>query len=309
MQSLIEARQAMPPTKPPPPGARPARTADVERVRLALEWMAARTDRRPSLADAARTVGLSEFHFQRVFTRHVGLSPSQVWGLLSLERAKAVLDRSRPVLEAALESGLSGPGRLHDLFVRVDALTPGEYRRRGDGLDLRHGIGESPFGPCLLAWTERGLCGLGFIDGEPPDALLTRITRGLARARRIPDPAGAEALARTVFAPGKAPSPSPLRLLVAGTRFQVKVWQALVAVPPGHLVGYGDLARLVGHAGGARAVARAVADNPVAWLVPCHRVIRSTGALGGYRYGAGRKLAMLATEAEASAADADAAVQ
>jgi AraC family transcriptional regulator of adaptative response/methylated-DNA-[protein]-cysteine methyltransferase len=278
---------------------RPAQTPDgcrdYERMAGALAWLAAHFERQPSLAEAARAAGLSPFHFQRLFTRWVGLSPKQYVQYLSLGRAKRALDESSSLLDAAFEAGLSGPGRLHDLFVGIEALTPGQYKRRGEGLTIRHGAAPSPFGRCLVLGTERGICGLAFTDGDDHDTALATLTEGLERATLTHDDTYAAALSRRVFG-DTAAGGEPLRVLVRGSPFQVQVWKALLAIPPGAVTSYGSLARRIGRPGAARAVGGAVGANPVAWLIPCHRVIRGSGHTGEYRWGPGRKLAMLSRE-------------
>ncbi len=222
--------------------------------------------------------------------------------VLTLDRAKACLDGSGSVLDAAYDAGLSGPSRLHDLFVRLEALTPGEYRRRGEGLEIAYGFHPSPFGECLLMHTERGVCGLAFTDPASRDDTLRGLSRGFEQARIFEAPERTEALARRIFSPGPVRTTSPLRVLVRGSAFQVKVWEALLAIPAGAVSSYAALASRVGSPRAVRAVANANAVNAVAYLIPCHRVIRKSGALGGYRWGLGRKLAMLSFESTRSAA-------
>lgn len=260
--------------------------ADLDRVARAIRHVALHASEQPSLADVARVSGLSPAHFQRVFQRHAGLSPKRFLQHLTVETAKASLAASAPVLDAAFDAGLSGPGRLHDHFVTLEALSPGEFGRRGGGLVVRHGAAPSRLGPCHVAWTDRGVCGVAF-DGDPLDS------RGWADARRVRDDAGAARLVERVFSGG----PGPLHVLVRGTNFQVQVWRALLRVPPGAVTSYSDLAARIGRPDAPRAVAGAVARNAVAVLVPCHRVLRATGALGGYRWGVERKRALLALEA------------
>ena len=269
---------------------------EFRRIEHALAWLSAHFEQQPSLAEAAAQVGLSEFHFQRRFARWVGLSPKQFVRHLSLERAKRSLERSRSVLDAAYDAGLSGPGRLHDLFVSIDAVTPGEYKRRGAGMHIGYGFHPSPFGECLLMRTERGVCALAFLhDGDRPRAL-EELSRGWENAQMHEDPDTTAELVARIFAP-PAPQAANLRLLVRGTGFQIKVWQGLLRIPTGSITSYRALAAHLGVPNAARALGAALGANPVAYLIPCHRVIRSNGALGGYRWGAGRKLAMLSREA------------
>ena len=264
---------------------------DYQRIATALEWLAENFSRQPRLAEVARQVHLSEFHFQRLFTRWAGISPKRYVQLLTLEDAKAALAASRSTLDAALDAGFSGPSRLHDAIASVDALTPAEYRRAGEGMTLRYGFAPSPFGEALLISSERGLCGLAFVDGEGREStLVDQRARLLPRATYVEDAASALALGQTIFNGGPGDSVS---LLLCGTAFQVQVWRALLRLGPGDLVSYGQLASMVGKPKAARAAGSATGRNLIAWLVPCHRVIRDGGALGGYHWGLGRKLALL----------------
>ena len=270
------------------------REDEASRVERALDWLSRNFERQPSLAEAARRAGLSEHHFQRLFRRQVGLSPKKYVQFLTLERAKKVLAQSRSVLDAAYDAGLSGPGRLHDLFVNVEAMTPGEYKHRGRGLTIRYGEHPSPFGQCLVLRTARGVCGLAFTTPERCDEALADLARGFEAAAFIEDPGATAGIARRIF--DAAAGGDGIGLHLRGTPFQIKVWRALLAIPPGSVTSYGDLARRIGMPGASRAVGAAVASNPVAWIIPCHRVIRASGVLGEYRWGKGHKLAMLSVE-------------
>lgn len=280
---------------------RPASTgSDYHRIQQALERLAARFPDQPSLGELAAEAGLSEHHFQRMFTAWAGVSPKKFLQHLTLEAAKRRLDESASLLDAAFDTGLSGPGRLHDLFVSLEAMTPGEYKARGEGLAIRYGYHDSPFGECLLMSTDRGICGLAFTEPEGRQSALDHLSRGWERAEIRRDDAITEALANRIFLPPDelAAGTSPLRLLVRGSRFQLAVWRALLAVPPGALTTYAELAQRIGlPPGAARAVGTANGANAIAWLIPCHRVIRKTGAMGGYRWGEARKLAMIGWEA------------
>lgn len=278
--------------------------SDYARVARALERLATRFPEHPSLAELAREAGLSEHHFQRLFTAWAGVSPKKFLQYLSLEAAKERLRQSASVLDAAYDAGFSGPGRMHDLFVTAEAVTPGEYKARGEGIVIRYGYHDSPFGECLLMTTERGVCGLAFVDDAGRDALLAALSRGWDRARLEHDESATAPVADAVFQPPpRRPGrdAGPLRLLLRGTRFQLKVWQALLSMPQGTLTTYRDLARRLGLGpSAARAVGNANSTNAVSWLIPCHRVIRMTGAMGGYRWGEARKLAMIGWEAAAA---------
>ncbi|MGQ0537512.1 MAG: methylated-DNA--[protein]-cysteine S-methyltransferase [Gemmatimonadaceae bacterium] len=275
-------------------------STDYARVERAVRYLDSVAPKQPSLKEVAGTVGLSEFHFQRLFSRWAGITPKQFLRVQTLEYAKSCLAGSRNVLDAAWESGLSGGGRLHDLFVTIDAVTPGEYQSGGRGIDIAAGFHATPFGEALVAATDRGICGLAFTGGERDAALAAFRARwpaadidvGSRRTRAAVDQIFAGWLREGGFS-----SLAPLRVLVKGTNFQTKVWQALLRIPPGHLASYDDVARVVCSSDARRAVGAAIAANPVAYLIPCHRVIRATGALGGYRWGLERKRAMLAWEA------------
>lgn len=288
------------------PMERPAGRSDAARIARTLDRLASRFPEQPTLGELAAEAGLSEHHFQRMFTRWVGVSPKKFLQHLTLEAAKRCLRESASVLDAAYESGLSGPGRLHDLFVTLEAMTPGEYKTRGEGVTVRYGFHESPFGECLLMVTARGICGLGFVPPGERDTALGRMSRGWERADLRRDDGATAAYIPRIFAEPGSSAPCdlpPLRLLLRGSRFQLKVWQALLTMPPGTLTTYQDIARRLGlPPGAARAVGNANGANPIPWLIPCHRVIRKTGALGGYAWGEGCKLAMIGWEAVATEA-------
>ncbi|MGE5161259.1 MAG: methylated-DNA--[protein]-cysteine S-methyltransferase [Betaproteobacteria bacterium] len=259
-----------------------------ELVARAITALAGGTD--ASLATLSRRLGVSEFHLQRVFGEWAGVSPKRFMQFISKERALAALRSENDVLSATLAAGLSSPGRLHDLMVACEGVTPGEARALGAGLRIRHGAHPTALGTAFIGLTERGVCHLRFVDrSRDPVAELREEWPG---ATLVADPAATrealEALGR--------PRP-PLRLWLKGTNFQIKVWEALLRIPAGGLVSYGRLAAAAGTPTAVRAVASAVAANPVAWLVPCHRVIRSSGVLGQYRWGPERKAALIGWEA------------
>lgn len=272
---------------------------DYQRMEASLEWLVENFDAQPSLKEIAAHAGLTPFHFQRMFSRWVGLSPKKFVQVLSLERAKQRLDASESVLDAAFSAGLSGAGRLHDLFVTLEAVTPGEYKRRGAGLAIRCGYHPSPFGECLILATDRGICGLAFVAGGDRDGALRASLKGFDNATLLEDQDGTASLVARIFSPGRSTTGSAeaLNVLVRGTRFQVKVWEALLRVPPGLVVSYSELARRADRPEAVRAAAGACAQNAVAYLIPCHRAIRKSGLLGGYRWGLPRQLAMLSREA------------
>lgn len=281
------------------PADDPETTAlDYVRIARAIEWLQAQAAAQPDLASAARHVGLSEFHFQRLFTRWAGISPKRFLQFLTVEDAKRRLQGTRNTLDLAAAVGLSGSGRLHDLFVTLDAMSPGEARLGGAGLDIRWGVHDTRFGPALIATTTRGVCALYFVDAE--SAGLEQLRQAWPHAQHLHDPAATAAVAQRLFTPLTAESQQPLALLVKGTNFQIRVWRALLALPVGELTTYGELAEALAMPDAARAVGAAVGANSIAWLIPCHRVIRASGVLTGYRWGTPRKAAMLSWEAAQS---------
>jgi AraC family transcriptional regulator of adaptative response/methylated-DNA-[protein]-cysteine methyltransferase len=277
-----------------------AGSRDFERIGRAIAYLRRHAGEQPDLAAAARHVNLSEHHFQRLFTRWAGVSPKRFVQYLTVEHAKSRLAAAGSVLDLAGAVGLSGPGRLHDLFVTLEAMSPGEYRTGGSGLAIRYGVHESSFGPALLAMTERGVCGLRFVGGDRDGAAWLR--RNWPEAELQQDAAATATVIERIFQPLASGAGRPLALLVKGSNFQVRVWRALLELPFGSVTTYGQIAARIGAPGSARAVGNAVGANPIAWLIPCHRVIRESGLLGGYRWGPDRKAAMLGWEAARSAA-------
>ncbi len=266
---------------------------DYRRVAAAIRYVVAHRGDQPGLHEIAAHVGLSPYHFQRLFQRWAGVTPKQFLGYLTATHAKSLLGRSASVFDAALASGLSGPGRLHDLFVGLEAMTPGVYRREGAGLLLHHAVLPTAFGPALALVTGRGVAGLRFLAEDDPDGSVA-----LAAARREWPASRFVADWSTVAAMlGEVGTPSAPRLLLRGSRFRIRVWEALLTLPSGAACSYGTLARAVGAPGAARAVGSAVGANPVAVLIPCHRVLRGDGGVGGYRWGETRKRAVLGREA------------
>lgn len=270
-------------------------SADYALVEKAIHYLEENYQNQPTLADVAAHVGLSEFHFQRLFSRWAGISPKRFGQYLTMQHAKQVLAESQNVLEAAYAAGLSGPGRLHDLFVTHEAVTPGEYKARGAGLTIRYGFQATPFGEALLAETERGICGLSFITGNGRAAAIADLAHVWPQATLVEDEAGIATAVNQIFSPADRQAPLPVYL--KGTNFQIQVWMALLRVPPGALVTYGALARATGQEKAVRAVGTAVGHNPIAYLIPCHRVIQKSGNLGGYHWGLTRKKALIGWEA------------
>ncbi|HYH83449.1 MAG TPA: methylated-DNA--[protein]-cysteine S-methyltransferase, partial [Longimicrobium sp.] len=276
--------------------------SDYERIAQAIRFIEQNYRRQPSLEEVAKSVYLSEFHFQRLFRRWVGISPKRFLQFLTIQHAKQRLEECRSVLDTTYDAGLSSPGRLHDLFVTLEAVTPGEYKRRGDGLRIAYGFHETPFGGALLATTPRGLCALTFVDEGGEGAAIDELRERWSRADLDEDPRDGAELARRIFSPAERDD-RPIPLLVQGTNHQVRVWEALLRVPPGALVSYEQLAAAAGRPDAVRAVAGAVASNQVAYVIPCHRVIRKLGAFGGYRWGMERKKAIVGWEAARALGD------
>jgi AraC family transcriptional regulator of adaptative response/methylated-DNA-[protein]-cysteine methyltransferase len=266
---------------------------DYQRIEQAIRFLEANFQRQPELSEIAASVHLSEYHFQRLFTRWVGISPKRYLQYLTKENAKSWLNASASLLETAYASGLSGPGRLHDLFVSCDAVTPGEFKHKGQGLEIAYGFHPSPFGECLLGVTGRGICSLMFVQDNDQDAVLEAFRHDWQKADLQSDPARTLPFLDKVFSPSSQEA-LPLHLL--GTNFQIKVWEALLRIPPGAVSTYTGVAQSIGRPTAARAVSNAVAHNPIAYIIPCHRVIRESGEMGGYRYGIPRKRAMLTWE-------------
>jgi AraC family transcriptional regulator of adaptative response/methylated-DNA-[protein]-cysteine methyltransferase len=268
---------------------------DYRRIEQAIRFLEEHYLEQPDLSAAANSIGLSEFHFQRLFTRWVGISPKRFLQFLTKEHAKDLLRQPVDLLEASYASGLSSPGRLHDLFVACEAVTPGEYKTHGDGLTIQYGFHQTPFGECLLARTTRGVCALAFVEEGGGEQALNDLRLKWRRARLEENPAATAALVAQIFRPPDART-GTMNLLLNGTNFQIKVWEALLRIPSGAVVSYEDVAMSIGMPGAARAVSNAVASNPVAVLIPCHRVIRKDGDFGGYHYGTARKKALLGWE-------------
>jgi AraC family transcriptional regulator, regulatory protein of adaptative response / methylated-DNA-[protein]-cysteine methyltransferase len=265
----------------------------------AIRYLAENYASQPSLDEAAGAVGLSPFHFQRLFTRYVGVSPKNFVGHLTLGRAKAELAGGASVLDAALEAGLSGPSRLHDLCLKIEAMTPGDYAKGGAGLAIDYSFHDCPFGVALAMATDKGLCGLAFGDDGEEHAMLADMKSRWPKAGYRENPARIGSMIEQIFDPQQA---GDLGLHLLGTPWQIKVWQALLAIPSGKVSTYRAIAQNVSSAKAARAVGTAVGRNPISWLIPCHRVLGSDGALHGYHWGLTRKRAMLAVEAARAAA-------
>ena len=275
------------PAAPPP-------TADYAVVKRAIEFISTHWRDQPSIDEIAEQAGLSPSHFQHVFKRWAGLTPKAFLQAITIERARELLRDSASVLDTAYDVGLSGPSRLHDLFVTHEALTPGDYRR--DDLTLRYGFHHSPFGEAIVIAAPRGMAGLGFVD-EDREAALADMARRWPRAHLVRDDEATATYARRVFDPSFWRPDAPLRIVMIGTDFEVRVWETLLHVPMGRATTYSDIARRIGKPKAARAVGAAVGRNPISFVVPCHRVLGRSGALTGYHWGLARKQAIIGWEA------------
>ena len=272
-------------------------SSDYYTIEKAIRYLDTHFREHPSLQDVADRMGLSPWHFHRVFRRWAGITPDRFQKYLTLGYAKQQLRDGKSVLDAAYEAGLSSPGRLHDLFVAFEAVTPGQYKSRGESLTIAYGFHPTPFGQCLLGLTERGICALGFCDpGTEHEAVLWLQTIWPA-AVCAEDAARTGTVADSIFSPPGEGEELPFNLYIRGTNFQVMVWQALLSIPGGVVVSYGDLASFIGNPRAVRAVAGAVAANPVSYLIPCHRVIAASGSVHGYHWKPERKRLILAREA------------
>lgn len=269
--------------------------SDYERIAEAIAFIHHNAIRQPSLEQIAKATGLSPYHFQRLFSRWAGTTPKRYLQVLTLEHAKRLLLDSGSSLQASESVGLSSGSRLYDHFVQLEAVTPGEFKRRGEGLTIEYGTGETPFGPAFIASTERGICSFEFVDGKI-DSHLQRLEAAWPKATLQENKRLIARMLGQMFGPGRD-TKQPIRVLVRGTNFQVNVWKALLRIPAGNITSYGQLAAAIGSPRAARAVGSAIGDNAVAYLIPCHRVIQQSGALGEYRWGSVRKHALLVCEA------------
>lgn len=268
---------------------------DYLRIEQAILYLENHFKDQPNLDEVAANVGLSEFHFQRLFTRWAGVSPKRFLQFVTKESAKDLLDKSENLLDTTHQVGLSSLGRLHDLFVNTEAMSPGEYKSKGEGVTIRYGIHLTPFGKCLIGLTERGICHLGFVQGSEGEAI-DNLVSDWKEAKMIEDYRATAALVGPIFDLRFNTRIKPLTLHLRGTNFQLKVWEALLQIPAGSVSTYEGIASRIGNPNAIRAVGTAVGHNPIAMLIPCHRVIRKAGEFGKYRYGALRKMALLAYE-------------
>ena len=268
---------------------------DYLRIEQAILYLENHYKDQPELADVAANIGLSEYHFQRLFTRWAGVSPKRFLQFLTKEGAKELLIRSENLLDTTHQVGLSSLGRLHDLFVTAEAVTPGEYKSGGAGVTIRYSIHPTPFGKCLIATTELGICHLSFVQTSEGNAIDQLVT-DWNQARMIEDHRSTISLIEPIFDLRYNHRGKPLNVHLRGTNFQLKVWEALLQIPAGEVTTYAGIASRIGNPNATRAVGTAVGHNPIAVLIPCHRVIRKVGEFGNYRYGALRKKALLARE-------------
>jgi AraC family transcriptional regulator of adaptative response/methylated-DNA-[protein]-cysteine methyltransferase len=271
--------------------------ADYEVVRRAIAYISEHWRAQPTIETIADAVGVGPTELHHLFRRWAGLTPKAFLQAITLDHARRLLRESASVLDASYEVGLSGPGRLHDLFVTHEAMSPGEWKSGGEGLTVSYGFHDSPFGTALLMATPRGLCGLAFADPGEEGAALTDMCSRWTRAHIIEDHAGTASLAARVFSPMAWRADRPLRVVLIGTDFEVRVWETLLAIPFGRAATYSDIAAKLGRPSAARAVGAAVGKNPISFVVPCHRVLGRSGDLCGYHWGLTRKRAMLGWEA------------
>lgn len=274
--------------------------SDYDRIAAAISFIADRVDRQPTLEEIASHLHLSPYHFQRLFSRWAGITPKRFLQAQTLAQAKHLMRESIPLLAVADTLGLSSSSRLHDHFVHLDAMTPGEYRQGGAGLIIHYAVHDTPFGDALIATTARGVCHLGFIDrphhSQGHQTLLADLAQQWPRADFQENPEKTAPVIQAMFSGVVEPN-RPLSLSVVGTNFQIRVWQALLQIPLGRVTSYAQVAASIGQPTAARAVGRAVGANPIGFLIPCHRVIQQSGHLGGYHWGETRKQAILTWEA------------
>ncbi|OFX00572.1 MAG: hypothetical protein A3E78_09930 [Alphaproteobacteria bacterium RIFCSPHIGHO2_12_FULL_63_12] len=281
----------------------PSRLDGYAPIARAIDFLVANAEGAPSLEEAAGVVGLSPAHFQRVFKEGAGVSPKRFLQFLAAGEARRTMDRGGSVMDAAFAAGLSGPSRLHDLFLVSEAMTPGAYRRKGEGEAIRYAEVDGPFGRTLIGATEKGVCWLSFTEPDGLARSLAEMKGDWPAATYREDPGFIAPIAARAFAFAAGERlDKPLGLYVQGTNFQLKIWEALLRIPAGDCVTYGDLARAVGAPKASRAVGAAVGANMISLLIPCHRVILSSGVVHNYRWGAARKKAILALEAARASA-------
>jgi len=268
---------------------------DFDRIQNAIGYIQEHFREQPQLEDVAASIHLSPFHFQKLFTEWAGVSPKKFLQYITIEHAKKVLKQNDTTLfDTAIETGLSGTGRLHDLFINIEGMTPGEYRNGGESLNINYSFAESPFGNILVASTARGICYMAFADDRELELASLHKLFPKAVFNQMTDLIQQNVL--QIFT-AKWEKPEQVKLHLKGTEFQLKVWETLLRIPLGQMTTYGNIAKTLNNPNASRAVGSAVGDNPVAFLIPCHRVIQSTGVLGNYHWGSNRKAAMIGWEA------------
>jgi len=264
------------------------------RIAEAISYIKANFKTQPGLEQIAEKVNLSPFHFQRLFSEWAGTTPKRFLQYISIGYAKEMLKENQSLFDTALETGLSGTSRLHDLFVNIEGMTPGEYKNRGENLCINYSFAESPFGNVIVASTSKGICHIAFFDDENTAFANLQCQFPAAQYQQILDKEQQNTL--YIFSHDWSKL-HQIKLHLKGTNFQLKVWEALLKIPMGKLATYGNIAKQLQNPNASRAVGTAIGDNPVAFLIPCHRVIQSSGALGGYHWGVNRKTAMIGWEA------------
>lgn len=268
---------------------------DYNRIEKAIHFIEENFQNQPSLKEVADHVALSEFHFNRLFSKWAGTSPQRFMRFLTKEFAKEKLAQSDNLLDATFESGLSSTSRLHDLFVNYEAMTPAEFKSKGEGLTIHYGIHETPFGECLIAVTGRGITDLRFLENEDKEEVVQELKEDFAKAEIIFDNNFTKPFIEQIFYETES-SDSPVTLLLRGTNFQIKVWEALLKIPFGQMVSYDTIAQTIGQPTAQRAVGTAIGSNRLGYIIPCHRVLQKVGGIGGYRWGTTRKKAILGWE-------------
>ena len=269
---------------------------DYYRIAEAIEYLERNFKGQPTLTEVAEHLHMSEYHTQRLFKRWAGISPKRFLQYLTKEYAKDLLLRGEGILETSTQSGLSGPGRLHDLFVACEAVSPGEFKRLGEGVLINYGFHPTPFGECMIGVTRRGVVNLSFTNAGNRSFLLDEMKADWPFANFVEDSAITQQVVSRIFIEKLAQAQKPVQVLIKGTNFQIKVWEALLRIPTGYVVSYEDIAVYLGVPNSYRAVGNAVGENKIPVLIPCHRVIRKKGTLGGYRWGNIRKQAILTRE-------------
>jgi len=272
-------------------------TVDYNRIEKAIHFIEDNFKSQPTLEQVADNVHLSKYHFNRIFKRWAGIGPVQFLQFITLDYTKKKLAESKSLLDTSFDSGLSGPSRLHDLFVTFDAMTPGDFKKQGAGLNIDYAFCASPFGECLMAITKRGVCHFVFVQNNNKSVDLNQLFETWPGAVFSEKPKSIDPFLNEIFNPKKTKESRPFNLLLKGTNFQINVWKALLRIPSGNVVSYQNIAQYIGRPKAFRAVASAIAINPVAYLIPCHRVISKSGKIHQYRWGASRKKAIVGWEA------------